>query len=238
MALPLYLAMTREEFESHPLPPRPAYMACHFSAYGRGLQDIPAHLPQGGMLILNDRIPPWKQDPEQVVRELAQAAEQLECSAVLMDFQQPENPLIQAVVHRVYQVLSIPCAVTESYAEEASCGVLISAPLPNQPLAAKITHWEGRELWLEAVTETLCYTITTDACHIHQPEEEDPVFHHRDEALCCSYRMELQQDQAVFTLGRTREDLQKLLAQAEELGIQKAIGLYQQLGSMAMTDNG
>jgi hypothetical protein len=50
--------------------------------------------------------------------------------------------------------------------------------------------------------------------------------------------MELQQDQAVFTLGRTWEDLQKLLAQAEELGIQKAIGLYQQLGSMAMTDNG
>lgn len=238
MALPLYLAMTREEFESHPLPAFPAYMACHFSAYGRGLQDVPAQLPQGSMLILNDRIPPWKQDPGQVAQELAQSAEQFGCSAVLMDFQQGENPLLKAIVQQVCQVLPIPCAVTEIYAGEASCGVLISAPLPNQPLARKVTVWEGRELWLEVALETVRYTITTDTCHIQPFVEETPIFPHRDENLCCSYRMELQQDQAIFTLGRTWEDLQKLLAQAEELGVQKAIGLYQQLGNMVSPDDG
>lgn len=238
MALPLYLAMTREEIESSSPTTFSAYMACHFSVYGTGLQDLPADLPKGSMLILNDRIPPWKQDPEQVAQELTQAAEQFECSAVLMDFQQGENPLLKAIVQQVCQVLSIPCAVTESYAEEASCGVLISAPLPNQPLAAKASRWEGRELWLEAVTETLCYTITTDACHIQPFVEETPIFPHRDENLCCSYRMELQQDQAIFTLGRTWEDLQKLMAQAETLGFTRALGLYQQLGSMVTPDDG
>jgi hypothetical protein len=56
--------------------------------------------------------------------------------------------------------------------------------------------------------------------------------------LCCSYRIDIQEDRALFTIGRTHEDLQNLMVQAEELGIQKAIGLYQQLGSMAMTDSG
>ena len=44
MALPLHLAMTAEEFNTCPLPALPAYMACHFSAYGKGLQDLPQAL--------------------------------------------------------------------------------------------------------------------------------------------------------------------------------------------------
>jgi hypothetical protein len=238
MALPLYLAMTREEFEPHPLPPHPAYMACHFSAYGKGLQDLPAHLPQGSMLILNDRIPPWKQDPQLVAAELSQTAEQLGCSAVLMDFQQAENPHLKAIVQQVCQVLTVPCAATEPYAGEASCGVLITAPLPNQPLSTKISNWEGRELWLEAVPETVRYTITRDASQLQRCEEPASDFPHHDQRLCCRYQIEVKTDHAVITLCRTREDLQKLLAQAETLGFTRAVGLYQQLGNMAAPDDG
>lgn len=237
MALPLYLAMTREEISLHSLPSLPAYMACHFSPYGRGLQDLPENLPNGSMLILNDRIPPWKQDPLLVAKELSQAAENLSCSGILMDFQQPQNPLLREVVQQVCQVLSLPCAVTENYANEASCGVLIAAPLPNQPLSSKISGWEGRDLWLETAPETVRYTITRDTCHFQQWEEPASDFPHCDPRLCCRYQIEVKTDHAIITLCRIWEDLQALLAQAEELGFTRAVGLYQQLGSMVTPDD-
>ena len=58
MVLPMNLAMTAAEMSSAaPLPEKIAWMACHFSAYSLGITNIPASLPKGAMLILNDRFP-------------------------------------------------------------------------------------------------------------------------------------------------------------------------------------
>ena len=238
MALPLYLAMTREEIDSCPLPANLAYMACHFSVYGKGLQDVPAHLPEGSMLILDDRIPVWRQDPRQVAEELHSAVAEHGCSGLLLDFQRPEEPLMKDIIQSITDTLPCPVAVTEAYAEGVNCAVLLSTPKANVPLIKCTQAWPGREWWLEIAPEVIRYTVTKDASTWEEIQESEEAYCHQDTRLCCSYRIDIQEDRALFTIGRTHEDLQNLMVQAEELGIQKAIGLYQQLGNMVTPDDG
>jgi len=51
------------------------------------------------------------------------------------------------------------------------------------------------------------------------------------ENLICHYRQEILEDAVVFTLYRSEEDQQRLLALAEKQGVRTAIGLYQELHS-------
>ena len=238
MALPLYLAMTAWEFDTDPLPALPAYMACHFSLYGRGIQDLPQSLPEGCLLILDDRIPAWRQDPKQVAEELHSAVAEHGCSGLLLDFQRPGDQLIRDIIRNITDTLPCPVAVTEAYAEDAGCAVLVGSPLPNQPLSSKTARWNGRELWLEAAPETIRYTVTREESKGEYICQEEGNYPHRDLRLCCRYRIELKPDMAVFTIQRSREDLQKLMEQAEKLGFTRAVGLYQQLRSMVTPDNG
>lgn len=238
MALPLYLAMTAGEFDTDQLPALPAYMACHFSLYGRGIQDLPQSLPEGCLLILDDRIPVWKQDPRQVAEELHSAVAEHGCSGLLLDFQRPGEPLIKDIIRCTTDTLPCPVAVTEAYAEDAECAVFISSPLPNQPLSSKTARWNGRELWLETAPETIRYTVTREESKGEYICQEEGNYPHRDLRLCCRYRIELKPDMAVFTIQRSREDLQKLMEQAEKLGFARAVGLYQQLGNIVTPDDG
>lgn len=231
MALPLHLAMTAGEIDACPLPEHPAYMACHFSVYGKGLQDLPATLPKGCLLILSDRIPVWNHDPRQVAEELLEAVETHGCCGLLLDFQRPAVPLMADITRSITDALPYPTAVTEAYAEGVSCAVLLSAPRANMPLTESIQAWPGREWWLEIVPEVIRYTVTKDASTWEEIQTAEQAYCHRDTRLCCSYRIDIQEDRAFFTIGRTWEDLKQLMTQAEELGVQKAIGLYQQLGS-------
>ena len=76
MVLPLYLAMTAAEIRANTdFPPNIGYMACHFSPYGTGLSNCPAHLPEGSMLILNDRTPVYGHCPERIAQQLMEMAE-------------------------------------------------------------------------------------------------------------------------------------------------------------------
>ncbi len=238
MALPLYLAMTAGEFDTDALPPLPAYMACHFSVYGKGLQDLPTSVPAGCLLILDDRIPVWEHDPGFVASQLRDAVEKFQCSGLLLDFQRPGEPLMADITRRVADLLPCPVAVTEAYAEDVGCAVLLDTPKANEPLTKCIQAWPGREWWLEIAPEVIRYTVTKDASTWEEIQESEQAYCHQDAQLCCSYRIDLQEDRALFTIGRTWEDLQKLMAQAEELGVQKAIGLYQQLCSMVTPDDG
>ena len=92
MALPLYLALTAGEFQNcSPLPEHTAWMACHYSPYGLGLSNSPRQLPEGAMLILNDRIPISGHDPQRIADQLQQTLEQLSCDSLLLDFQRPDK---------------------------------------------------------------------------------------------------------------------------------------------------
>lgn len=238
MALPLHLAMTAEEFNTCPLPALPAYMACHFSAYGKGLQDLPQALPPGCLLILSDRIPLWNHDPDLIAEQLREAVSAHSCSGCLLDFQRPGQPLITDIIRSIANILPCPVAVTEAYAEDAGCAVLIGCPKPNQPLTKKCKNRDNQEKWLEIALEAIRYTVTREESKQEIICQEAGNYPHRDLRLCCRYGIEIKTDKAVFTIQRNRDDLQKLMEQAEELGFTRAVGLYQQLGNIVTPDDG
>ena len=232
MPLPVYLAMTALEIATDPLPENLAYMACHFSSYGCGVVDFPTQLPPDSLLILNDRIPVWQHDPSLVARQLGEAAERLGCCGVVLDFQRPDNPQAAAIARQIAQALPCPVAVSENYAQELGCAVFLSAPRPSRRLERHMAPWAGREIWLEGALESEQITLTAEGSSAKPIPFTMPLeSSHRDLGLCCTYHIEVTEQAAVFTITRAEEDLRALAGQAEQLGITRMIGLYQQLGA-------
>ena len=231
MAIPLHLAMTATETFTDPLPEKIAYMACHFSSYGLGISNLPTRLPAGNMLILNDRIPIWNHEPAVVARQLAETVEEFSCGWVLLDFQRPNEPAAAAVAAEVLKALPCPVGISHCYAAEFDCPVFLPPPPPDMPLGRHIAAWAEREIWLEAALETLRITVDrSGAVTEFLPQQLPAEPFHRDEGCCCRYHAEISDDKVTFTLSRGKEDLTDLLNRAEDLGITRAIGLYQQLG--------
>lgn len=240
MALPCYLAMTAGEISGNStLPPHIAWMACHFSCYHTGLTNIPKQLPPGSVLILNDQIPCHGHDPKRILDEVIAITEDFSCSHVLLDFERPENAQTAAIVRSLAGSMGIPVVVSDLYARESDGPVFLPPAPLDQPLEAYLLSWSGRKVWLEAA---LCQEeiIITDTGSLHQsicpPDRLSDG--HWDEALHCRYQIETGEDYITFTLFDTPETLGRKLAQAEELGVTAAIGLYQQLGRLVLPDSG
>lgn len=231
MILPCYLAMTAAEFASAPqLPEKPAWMACHFSCYSTGLSNLPQSLPKGSMLIVNDRTPVSGHDPLRIARQLQQLVEELEAERVLLDLQRPDCGETAKIVEVLTQTLSCPTGVTEAYANGSSCPVFLPPPPIHVPLEEYLSPWKDREIWLELMPDAEELVVTREGCQTHplsHAKLEDPVHEHKE--LCCRYHIQVLEDRAIFTLERNAESLSAFLAQAKELGVTCAIGLYQQL---------
>ncbi len=234
MALPLYLAMTAAEIScAQALPARCAYMACHFSPYGTGLSNFPLHLPEGAMLILNDRTPVQGHDPALIAAQLVQLAEEQQAIGILLDFQRPNVPRTAEIANAILSSLPCPVGISEYYARDLRCPVFLSPPPPDCPLPKYIAPWQGRELWLEAALEGQRTTVTPKGSSVTQDYSPDPVnFPHKDTKLHVHYKIEVAPNQIHFTLRRTQSDLTALIQEAEALGFTRAIGLYQQLGNL------
>ncbi len=229
----LYLAMTASEFTNNPAPAFPAaWMACHFSAYGTGLSNLPDALPPGSMLIFNDRTPIWGHDPVLVAAQLTQAAEKCQCSRILLDLQRPDEP-VQAVLEAILQTAPCPVGISQVYAGPFSCPVCLP-PLPlTQTWEEYAAPWQGREVWLEAALDAQHITLTETGSQVSAaspPEEPLPFY---DKALRCHYGLSLEKKEATFTLHRTWEDLQKILEE-----VPCAIGLYQELQAFSLGKGG
>lgn len=231
MSLPVYLAMTGAEFAAcQALPPHLGWMACHFSAYGTGLSNLPQSLPNGSLLIVNDRMPVCGHDPALVSSQLAQAAEKLECCGVLLDFQRPGNPQTEKIAEIIVSSLPCPVAVTEQYAGDLPCPVLLPPPL-FQPLEHLLEVWPDREIWLEAALCQQKATVTRQGCSFGPVTAAEPASQFFYEPkLCSRYYTKVFDDRIEFTLFRTAACLTDLLTRAEALGITMAVGLYQELG--------
>lgn len=231
MALPLYLAMTAAEFYNCPvLPPKTAWMACHFSPYGTGLSNCPQTLPPDSMLIVNDRTPIAGHDPKLIVQQLTQMLEELPITSVLLDFQRPDTPELFQLSQVLTTALSCPVGVAHHYADNCDSPVFLP-PVPlNIPLEQYLQPWSGRELWLEVALGDLCITVSQTGTTFHNQcaSSENPT--HREELLHCRYQIETGTDTVRFLLHRTQKDIDALLAEATSLGVTKAIGLYQELG--------
>lgn len=224
-----YIAMTAAEIRScTSLPPKIGWMACHFSPYGTGLTNLPAALPPGALLILNDRTPVAGHDPERIFDQLAETADALKCDSVLLDFQR-DSAEIPAIIDKILK-LPCPVIVSENYAKDGDFPVFLP-PVPlNQRIDEYIAPWQGREVWLDAALDGLQITVTErGSTYSPLPHLEKPDCPFREEALHCHYGITLSESEAVFTLQRTPDDLAELLAEAEKMGVTHSVGLYQEL---------
>jgi len=232
MPIPCYLAMTGGEFFSaERLPGSVAWMACHYSCYGTGLSNLPTELPGGSIIIVNDRTPPFSHDPSLITQQLLQLYEALQPFGFLLDFQRPELSENLAVAQAVTAALPCPVAVSELYAAEVSAPVFLPPPPTDMRPEAYLASWSSREVWLEVAPQTEVFTLTEEGCAVAlgaDRELSEPVF--EEPALFCKYHWELRDGQAVFTLQRTKKEIDALLQNTE--GVALAVGLYQQLGAM------
>lgn len=225
MVLPLYLAMTAAEFAvCSSFPQHLAWMACHFSSYGTGLSNLPPKLPEGSMVILNDRTPICGHHPDEILCQLTT----LRPNSLLLDFQQPGVDETMTLTQTLVKELSCPVAVSHIYAKELDCPVFLPPVPPDVASDAYFAPWQGREIWLEAAMEGLTYTLTEHGS-IASPLLQPPAGGFAETSLSCHYLIEPQEDRVKFHLYRTAEDLHDLLENAKSHGVTKAVGLYQEL---------
>ena len=231
MEIPRYLAMTAAELRSAAeLPAHTAWMACHFSAYGTGLSNVPQRLPPGSMLMLNDRTPICGHDPKTVAKRLQETVEALECKGILLDFQREDCEELVPVIEAVLKQASCPVGVSALYAAGFDCPVLVPPIPPHLPPEEALSPWKGRELWLELSTEGTEICVTEEGSRYTSLPDyipEEPA--HPDASLHCHYTIRLEEERISFQLGRTDEDQVALSEAAANWGVTCVFGLWQEL---------
>lgn len=225
----VFLAQTKQEMEQFPQR-NTAYMACHFSAYGAGLSNLPQALPHGSILLLDDSMPVQEHDPKLVAEQLTESAQKFQISAILLDFQGEKNTQSERMADTILQDLSCPVAVTSAYAAGRNCPVFLSPCPVNIPLKKHLAPWAKNGVFLEIGTECAEITVTHEKS-MYTPipfgtKKELPL---SDPQSHCHYQVEVSSEEAVFTLQRTLEDLTILTEEAYKLGVHGVIGLYQEL---------
>lgn len=122
-----------------------------------------------------------------------------------------------------------PVAVTPLYAQGNDTAVFLPPAPCHASLRAHAAPWQGRALWLELALSQEVITLTDKGAKIIPGDfEEKEGF--EDKKLHCHYRAAAEGEKAVFNLWRTAADLDRLVEEAEELGVQRAVGLWQELG--------
>lgn len=223
----VFLAQTEQEMVEF-LPQKLAYMALHFSAYDQGLTNAPKQLPEHSILLLDDSMQVAHHDTGLVTQQLNDLVEQFAVRAVLLDFQGEHSADTENMASCILQALPCPVAVTERYARTLHCPVFLSPPPVNKALSDYLSPWQGQDIYLELGSEAMQFTVTEKGCsaaplpNVHNLPLEDKRLH-------CHYRVAVKDDRAVFTIGRTREDLAALATEAYGLGVKAVVGLYQEL---------
>lgn len=230
MAITQYLAMTAAEMAIAPLPQHTAWMACHFSPYSTGLTNMPGKLHQGSLLILNDRTPIHCHDPERVCLELNTLLNQFRCMGLLVDFQNPVCPEAQALAAYLGSHLDFPMGISPNYPVENAAVFL--PPVPTDVAVENyLQQWAGREIWLEAALEGQNITLTPEGA-VYAPNRCQAFdIIHEEISLHCHYAIKEAPEGITFHTWRTPEDLNALLEEAGNLGVQCSVGLYQELGT-------
>lgn len=223
----VFLAVTAREMEAF-CPKRTAYMACHFSAGGKGLSNLPQQLPEDSILLLDDSMPVQDHAPETVVSQLKELTCRFSIRAVLLDFQRLWADETDKMVTAILQNSPCPVAVSSVYAQKRNCPVLLPPPPVNKSLQSYLQPWLKRGVFLEIAPEAAQFAVTKEGCQTKSvPYAENLPFF--DSRLHCRYRVEVSPEKAVFTLCRTGDDLAYLSRQAYELGVLGTVGLYQEL---------
>lgn len=229
-----YLAMTEAEFScAEVLPAHPAWMACHYACYGVGLSGLPEQLPEGSLLIVNDRTPPAGHDPQIISQQLKQLIQKHGLRQVLLDLQREGLDENRDLAKILVRELDIPVAVSEKYASSLECPVFLDCPPPYGMLKACVKKWPGRELWLELAPEAGIAQVTAEGFLYKSTQQEvSTEFPFYDPDLCSKYRTQIYDDRLLVTMHRDQEAVKELCLQAQAMGIHTFVGLYQQLDPM------
>ncbi len=225
----VYLAVTTREMEEF-LPKKTAFLSCHFSSSGPGLSNIPQRLPENSLLLLDDSMPLCGHDPAVVVKQLRDLVEDFSVKAILLDFQGEKDGQLESMAKAILHGVPCPVAVTEWYAKDLGCPVFLCAPPADSTLEKHLKSWLKQGVFLEIAPCGAKIAVTENGCKkVPLPIGSTKNMTLYNEKLCCHYDVEVFPDRAVFTLGRTKEDLAALAEKAMELGVLGAVGLYQEL---------
>ncbi len=226
----VFLAMTPGELPRNPRR-RVAYMACHFSSWGKGLSNLPTDLPPGSILLLDDSMPLQDHDPKLITGQLQTLTEQFQPSAVLLDFQRPPTEAALNFLDTCIGQLPCPVAIPTTYAAPFSCPVFLSPPPFDRFLQAYLSPWLERGIYLELALDGITVAVDSSGSRmLPLPPCFTGALPLQDKALHCHYDVETSQGQATFTLCRTQSDVAELLNEADSLGIRGAVGLYREFG--------
>ena len=127
--------------------------------------------------------------------------------------------------------MALPCpvAASEDYAWALGCAVFLSACPVNVALEKYLQPWK-QGIYLEIAPSRMQIAVTENgASTVCLPAGETESLAFYDEGLCCHYRTEIFPNRAVFTLQRSREDLERLIEKAKDFRVVATVGLYQEL---------
>ena len=228
--MPLCLAMTASEIASCiQIPPHMGWLACHFSLSGPGLSNLPKALPPHSLLILDDSTPFSGHKAEVIARQLQECISVLEVDGVVLDFQRPKDPHVQELSCILQQELSCPVAAPPGYGEP-NCPVFLPPGPPDQLLSEYVTPFQDQKVWLEVAMDGMQISMTEKGyCKEAISFANVQEFSHKEEKLHCHYCIRQTDDTVIFSLQRTWDDLQELLEDANQLGVTRTVGLWQEL---------
>lgn len=232
MAIRSILAMTGSEIcRSSSLPAQIAWMSCRFSSENTGLSGMPAELPPGSMLIVNDLVPITDHDPHRVVTQLTNVILQNRIDGVLLDFQRPASSQAAHMATALVQALPCPVGIPSAYAGTLDCPVFLPPVPPHIPAPEYLQPWDNREIWLELALDATRITVTADGCATDYAPIAAPAENpHWDAGLHCHYSTVVEDDAIHFYLYRTAGDIAELLDTLSKTAVSRAIGLFQELG--------
>jgi len=227
MSIPVFLAMTAWEMakENPPLSSC-GWMACHYLP-GGGLTDFPQALPPGSVILVDDSVLPHKQSTSQILSELTCCIHRFSPRAIVLDFQKNDLPENRELAKET-QSLPCPVIVSEKYGKDINCPILLPPIPPHCPPKDYLNPYAGREIWLEISLESQALTLTKDGCREESCRKHDTPLPFYDAQLFTHYGIACDDDAAVFILRREWSDLQKLLEEAKQYGVNAALGLYQE----------
>ena len=231
MFLPIYLAITGQEFPLFTdFPSTLCYLACHFSASGIGLSNLPTVLSPGAIISIDDSTPIVNHNLSAVSRQINDLVEKFQPCGILLDLQRPDNPYAPDMIEAIIHAASCPVAVSHIYAKDHNCAVFLP-PLPfRMSVSEYLQPWIGKEIWLEVGSDKEIAIITEKGlCTERVYSIPDNCNHFREPSLLCHYSTHIKPDHIALYFHRTAQDLEELQAQATELGVTKFLGLWQQL---------
>ncbi len=179
--------------------------------------------PSGGILIFTDSSPYGGQCPEDILQ--GKGSLFTGSPGLVLDFQRPAAPEVCSLVASLRKALPCPVAAPPEY---AGAGPVFLPPLkPHIPPENQLELWKGREIWLDLSPCPTELILTNGGC-----QERAGYIPHTlgfaEKDLLCHYRIDLSaENEARFTLWRTREDL---LALAQQAGVTHCVALAQEWG--------